>query len=90
MRFHVVLKDKRSNKSETFVYENGISEYVAFMTTGKKPSHSVAYFEGIYNQSNPKEAIEVEVALQFIDSYSESIVSFVNNVKTADGGSHET
>ncbi len=86
----MVLKDKRSNKSETFVYENGISEYVAFMTTGKKPSHSVAYFEGIYNQSNSKEAIEVEVALQFIDSYSESIVSFVNNVKTADGGSHET
>lgn len=86
----MVLKDKRSNKSESFVYENGISEYVAFLTSGKKPVHSVAYFEGMYNVADSKESIEVEVALQFIDSYSETIVSFVNNVKTGDGGSHET
>ncbi len=86
----MVLKDKRSNKSETFVYENGISEYVAFMTTGKKPLHNVAYFEGEYYLQDVNEKIEVEVSLQFIDSYSETIVSFVNNVKTGDGGSHET
>ena len=46
--------------------------------------HPVAYFEGTY------ESIEVEVALQFVDTYSETIVSFVNNVRTSDGGSHET
>lgn len=86
----MVLKDKRSSKSESFVYVNGISEYVAFLTSGKKPVHSVAYFEGMYNVTDSKESIEVEVALQFIDSYSETIVSFVNNVKTGDGGSHET
>ncbi len=86
----MVLKDKRSNKTESFIYENGISEYVAFLTSGKKPIHNVAYFEGNYNVPDTKETIEVEVALQFIDSYSESIVSFVNNVKTGDGGSHET
>lgn len=86
----MVLKDKRSNKSDTFIYENGISEYVAFLTSGKKPVHNVAYFEGTYNVPDTQEAIEVEVALQFIDSYSETIVSFVNNVKTGDGGSHET
>ncbi|MGM9969312.1 MAG: DNA topoisomerase IV subunit B [Anaeroplasma sp.] len=84
------LKDKRNNKSESFVYENGISEYVAFMTTGKKPIHNVAYFEGVYNVSEANENIEVEVAIQFIESYSETIVSFVNNVKTGDGGTHET
>ncbi len=86
----MVLKDKRSNKSEVFVYENGISEYVAFMTQGKKPIHQVAYFEGVYNVPETTEAIEVEVALQFLESYSETVVSFVNNVKTTDGGSHET
>ena len=86
----MVLKDKRSKKEESFVYENGISEYVAFMDMAKKPTHSVAYFEGVYRVPETKEDIEVEVALQFIDSYSETIVSFVNNVKTADGGSHET
>ncbi len=84
------LKDRRNNKKDEFVYENGISEYVAFMTTGKKPLHNVAYFEGVYQLPDTKDEIEVEVALQFIDSYSETIVSFVNNVKTNDGGSHET
>ena len=86
----MVLKDKRNNKSEEFIYENGISEYVAFMNNGKKPLHNVAYFEGNYTVLESKDTIEVEVALQFVDTYSESIVSFVNNVKTGDGGSHET
>ena len=84
------LKDRRNNKKDEFLYENGISEYVAFMTTGKKPLHNVAYFEGVYQLPDVKDEIEVEVAMQFIDSYSETIVSFVNNVKTNDGGSHET
>ena len=84
------LKDRRNNKKDEFLYANGISEYVAFMTTGKKPLHNVAYFDGIYRLPDSKDEIEVEVALQFIDSYTETIVSFVNNVKTNDGGSHET
>ncbi len=86
----MTLKDRRNNKKDEFLYEHGISEYVAFMTTGKKPLHNVAYFEGVYQLPETKDEIEVEVALQFIDSYSETIVSFVNNVKTNDGGSHET
>ncbi|MDE6047165.1 MAG: DNA topoisomerase IV subunit B, partial [Anaeroplasmataceae bacterium] len=80
----MVLIDKRSGKSDTFMYENGISEYVTFLDANKHPAHPVAYFEGTY------ETIEVEVALQFVDTYSETIVSFVNNVRTSDGGSHET
>ena len=86
----MVLKDRRNNKKDEFLYENGISEYVAFMTTGKKPLHNVAYFDGTYKLPDSKDEIEVEVALQFIESYTETIVSFVNNVKTNDGGSHET
>ena len=86
----MTLKDRRNNKKDEFLYENGISEYVAFLTSGKKPLHNVAYFEGIYQLPDTKDEIEVEVAMQFIDSYSETIVSFVNNVKTNDGGSHET
>ncbi len=84
------LKDRRNNKKDEFLYENGISEYVAFMTTGKKPLHNVAYFDGTYKLPDSSDEIEVEVAMQFVDSYSETIVSFVNNVKTNDGGSHET
>lgn len=80
----MTVNDKRSGKSDTFLYENGISEYVTFLDATKKPVHPVAYFEGSY------ESIEVEVALQFVDTYSETIISFVNNVRTNDGGSHET
>ena len=82
----MVVTDKRCtpNKTETFLYENGISEYVAFLDAAKRPVHPVAYFEGSHD------SIEVEVALQFIDAYTETIVSFVNNVRTGDGGSHET
>ena len=97
----MTLKDKRSGKSDSFQYENGISEYVAFLTTGKSPMHNVAYFEGDYSSdvtttsANGKsetttETIEVEVAFQFLDSYNETLISFVNNVKTPDGGTHET
>ncbi len=92
----MTLKDRRNNKSESFVYENGISEYVAFLTTGKNAIHNVAYFEGNYaatvdeNGKTSNSDIEVEVALQFVDSYTETIISFVNNVKTPDGGTHET
>lgn len=80
----MVIHDKRSGKSDTFMYEHGISEYVTFLDSSKHPIHPVAYFEGEH------ETIEVEVALQFVDTYSETIVSFVNNVRTGDGGSHET
>lgn len=97
----MTLKDKRSGKSESFQYENGISEYVAFLTTGKSPMHNVAYFDGDYKSEvtttsadgkseTTEETIEVEVAFQFLDSYNETLISFVNNVKTPDGGTHET
>lgn len=80
----MVLIDKRSGKNETFVYENGISEYVSFIDSSKKAIHQCAYFEGSV------EKISVEVALQFLEDYSETLVSFVNNVRTKDGGTHET
>ncbi len=86
----MTLKDNRTKKSESFVYANGISEYVAFMDENKNPLHNVAYFEGDYNVTEANETIEVEVALQFINAFQEKIVSFVNNVKTGDGGTHET
>ena len=97
----MTLKDKRSGKSESFQFENGISEYVAFLTTGKSPMHNVAYFDGEYKSdvtttnadgksTTTTETIEVEVAFQFLDSYNETLISFVNNVKTPDGGTHET
>lgn len=75
--------DEADKKQEKFNYENGLEAFVKYINEDKKPLHNVFHFDGI------KDNIEVEVALQYTDSYSESIVSFVNNVKTGDGGSHE-
>ena len=79
----VEVIDEEDKKQEKFNYENGLEAFVKYINEDKTQIHNVFHFNSI------KEDIEVEVALQYTDSYSENIVSFVNNVKTTDGGSHE-
>lgn len=79
----IVLIDERTKKKEEFLYENGIKEYVDFLNKDKEHVHETEYFEGKYNR------IEVECAFQYTKTYSENIYSFVNNVRTKDGGTHE-
>lgn len=79
----VEIKDEEDGLSEIYHYDDGLLSFVEYMNEDKKALHKPIYFQGNKNK------IEVEVALQYTDSYSESIVSFVNNVKTGDGGSHE-
>jgi len=79
----VELKDDEDGLSETFHYDDGLISFVNYINEDKKPLHKCIFFQGNKNR------IDVEVALQYTDSYSESILSFVNNVKTGDGGSHE-
>ena len=74
-------EDKRSTK---FHYENGLTSFVEFINDGKNVLHKVVNFNGI------KQGIEVDIALQYQEGYNENILSFVNNVKTSDGGTHET
>ncbi len=85
----MVLIDERTNQSESFLYEKGISEYVVFLNQDKKTYDDVKVLDGTYSASK-KTKIIVEVALQFTNSYTENIISFVNNVRTKDGGTHET
>lgn len=75
--------DEADNKHETYHYENGLKAFVEYLNDDKPELHKVVSFDGL------KDTIEVEVAFQYTDSYSESVISFVNNVKTNDGGSHE-
>ena len=75
--------DEEDEKEAHFHYERGLEEFVSYLNEGKKTIHNVVGFEGTKNK------IEVECALQYTDSYTENVVSFVNNVKTSDGGSHE-
>ena len=81
----IVFKDEREGKkrSETYHYEGGIKDFVTFLNKNKDPLHQdVIYFEII------KENCEVEVAMQYTDSYSELILGYANNINTTDGGTH--
>ncbi|WP_282708976.1 DNA topoisomerase IV subunit B [Ligilactobacillus sp. Marseille-Q7487] len=79
----ITLSDERTQTTEIFHFEEGIKQFVAYLNEDKDVLGNVMYFEGT------KEGIEVEVAAQYNDGYSENIMSFVNNVRTKDGGSHE-
>ena len=79
----VIIEDVNDNKSCEFHYENGLVSFVEYINENKSSLHKVINFSGIKNE------IEVNIAMQYTDSYNENILSFVNNVKTSDGGSHE-
>ncbi|GKS54424.1 DNA topoisomerase IV subunit B [Enterococcus mundtii] len=81
----IILTDLRGDETvqEVFHYEEGIKEFVAYLNEEKDTLTPVVYFSG------EKEGIEVEVAYQYNDGYSENVLSFVNNVRTKDGGTHE-
>ena len=79
----ITIIDERNDKSDTFKYEEGIKEFVGYLNEEKDTLNPVAAF------SATVEEIEVEFAFQYNDGYSETILSFVNNVRTKDGGTHE-
>ena len=79
----IEIIDEIDDKSEKYVYNNGLESFCEYLNEGKIPVHKVLCFNA------SKDKINVSVALQYTDSYSENIVSFVNNVKTSDGGTHE-
>jgi len=78
------LSDERAGKKETFQYEGGARQFVQFLNEGKTVLHDVIHFYA------EKDDIEVEVALQYNDGYTETIASFVNSIPTRGGGTHET
>ena len=82
----MTIRDERPDepKEEVFHYDNGIVSFIDYLNEEKETLHDVAYLEG------EQDGIEVEFAFQFNDAYSETILSFVNNVRTSDGGTHET
>ena len=79
----IEVVDEIEFRSEIYNYENGLKSFVDYLNEDKNILHDVVCFEGT------KDGIVVDIAFQYTDSYNENIVSFVNNVKTVDGGSHE-
>ena len=79
----IEVEDLKDSKKEVYHYENGLEAFVEYLDEDKDVLHKVIDFSGT------KDGIKVEVAFQYTDTYSENIISFVNNVKTNDGGTHE-
>ena len=77
-------RDLEDTTGETFMYEGGISEYVRFINKEKTPIH-----EDIIHLTGEKDSVMFEVAMQYNTSYNSNIYSFVNNINTHDGGTHE-
>ena len=77
-------RDEEDTQGDIFLYEGGISEYVKFINQGKTPLH-----EDIIHLNGEKNDIQFEVAMQYTDGYNDNIYSFVNNINTHDGGTHE-
>jgi len=82
----ITFTDNRPEKDrqETYLYEGGIKEYVAYMIRDKQTLHE----ESIYVRGE-KNNVQVEVALQWcVDSFSDTLLGFANNIRTVDGGTH--
>ena len=79
----IEIKDEIKERENIFHYENGIVSFVEYINENKTPLHKTIDMTG------EKNGIEVNVAMCYTDSYNENIISFVNNVKTIDGGTHE-
>ena len=81
-----VLIDERTGDNEEFYYENGLVEYVANINANKKPMTPIADF----SETDESTGISTEIAIQFCyEDYNETIISYANNVRTRDGGTHE-
>ena len=77
-------RDDEDTQGEVFHYEGGISEYVKYLNKAKTPIH-----ENIIHLEGEEDGVMFEVAMQYNSGYSDSIYSFVNNINTHDGGTHE-
>ncbi|MGZ3722233.1 MAG: DNA gyrase subunit B, partial [Bdellovibrionales bacterium] len=79
----ITFLDERTSQKQEFNFKNGIMEFVSHMNETKKPTHpEVVYFKG------SRDDVEVEIAMQWNDSYTESIYTYCNNINTIEGGTH--
>ena len=81
----ITVTDERTDKHEEFCYEGGIVEYVDYLCGSKEKVHDVPIY-----LTAKKEDIEIELAFQYVSSYDETLLSFVNNINTIEGGTHLT
>jgi DNA gyrase subunit B len=79
----IVLRDDRDGKEQTFHYEGGVAQFVRYLNENKAPLHP----DPIY-LAREKEKVAIEAAFQYTDAYNETLLSYVNNIATTEGGTH--
>jgi DNA gyrase subunit B len=80
----ISIRDERTGVAETYQYTLGLREFVEHLNEGKAPLHNTVYF----TQDDSAQRLIIEVALQYTDKYTETTLSFVNNINTVEGGTH--
>jgi DNA gyrase subunit B len=78
----ITIEDERSDAKDEFVFKGGIKQFVEYLNRRHSPLHKPIFVEGV------KSDVEIEVAIQYNDSYTEKIFSFANNINTTEGGFH--
>ena len=79
----ITLEDVRTNKKSEYSYKGGIASFIDFLNESKKPLHKKI----IHIQGN-REDVDIDIALQYNDGYTETVFSYVNNINTREGGTH--
>ncbi len=79
----IVLRDERDGKEQVFHYEGGVEQFVRYLNENKVPLHA----DPIY-LAREKDKVSVEAAFQYTDAYNETLLSYVNNIATTEGGTH--
>ncbi|MDP9173300.1 MAG: DNA topoisomerase (ATP-hydrolyzing) subunit B [Planctomycetota bacterium] len=82
---HILVEDERNGKKDDFKYENGLVEYIQILNEGKTPLHPTVIY---LRKEDPTARLIVEVALQYSDGFSETLLTFANNINNHDGGTH--
>jgi DNA gyrase subunit B len=86
----ISLDDQRTNRTETFLFKDGIAEYVTFLNRGKTPVHPspIAFSGEAEATEQDKPRIVVDIALQYNDSYNDQIYAYANSIHNVEGGTH--
>lgn len=81
----ITFRDGRSNKKETFKFDEGIKAFVAHLNEGKETLHKdIVYF----SKNDPEAKLNCEIAMQYNTGYTENVLVFANNIRNIDGGTH--
>ncbi|MDY6906408.1 MAG: DNA topoisomerase (ATP-hydrolyzing) subunit B [Thermodesulfobacteriota bacterium] len=78
----IIIEDERSDEANNFCYKGGLAEFVEYLNRAHTPIHNPIFIKGEKNE------VQIEVAIQYNDSFTENLYSFANNINTAEGGFH--